>query len=182
MFYTLLCVRCLSLLLCHVMWLMCDQVMSSLTLTLSSKNRKIENRLRRKENKSEREKHWSLPSAILTYLSKFVTFSYYFSILLRRHSASISFLWITLFISLLNSLINNLPLKSLPLTIHLNFYTNSFIVFNSFSIFFNSIIFINLLFLFSNSYFRLIKKFFHHYKLQTSIFQILHYILLPNIC
>ena len=118
----------------------------------------------------------------IQYLSKFVTFLYYFSILLRRHSASISFLWITLFMSLLNSLINNLPSKSLPLTIYLNFCTNSFIVFNSFSIFFNSTIFINLLFLFSNSYFRLIKKFFYHYKLQTSIFQILYHILLPNIC
>ena len=45
---------------------MYDQVMLSLTLTLSSKNRKIENRTRRKEKKSERRKYQSSPSAILT--------------------------------------------------------------------------------------------------------------------
>ena len=37
----------LLLLLCCLMWLMCDQVMSSLTLTLSSKNRKIKIKIRK---------------------------------------------------------------------------------------------------------------------------------------
>jgi len=46
------CDLSLSLLLCHLMWLMCDQVMSSLTLTLNSKNRKIEIRSESREKLS----------------------------------------------------------------------------------------------------------------------------------
>jgi len=41
----------LSLSLCHLMWLICDQVMLSLTLTLCSKNRM-------KENKSNENEKW----------------------------------------------------------------------------------------------------------------------------
>ena len=44
----------LSLSLCHLMWLMCDWVISLLTLTLSPKDKKI--KINRKENKNKNKK------------------------------------------------------------------------------------------------------------------------------
>ena len=57
----------LSLSLCYLIWLMCDQVMSSLTLTLSSQNRKIENKSKSKSKWEQKNKKKLSPlSAILT--------------------------------------------------------------------------------------------------------------------
>jgi len=57
-------------------------------------------------------------------------------------------------------------LKLLSFTVFLNFYTNSFIIFDPCSNFFNSTTFTDLSFLFLNSCFRSVRK--------TSIFQIFH--------
>jgi len=56
-----------SLSLCHLMWLMCDQVMLSLTLILSSKNIIKENKLKRK---SKWEKKIGKTKSTSCYLDK----------------------------------------------------------------------------------------------------------------
>jgi len=76
-----------------------------------------------------------------------------------RYSDSISFYLITLFIPCLNFSINGYLLYLLSFATFLNSCINS-CVFNFCSIFFNSIIFIVLLFPPSNSYLRLVRKFF----------------------
>jgi len=82
----------------------------------------------------------------LQYLSKFVAYSYYCSILIGEHSDSISFCLITPFIPLLNSSINSLSSYLLPLITFLNSYTSFSIVLLPYFTFFNSTIFIVLLF------------------------------------
>lgn len=64
----------------------------------------------------------------LQYLSKFIAFLYYCSKFLVGYSTFVNFLFITLFILLLDSSTNGLPLYLLFLSTLLNFYTNSFIV------------------------------------------------------
>ena len=95
----------------------------------------------------------------LQYLFKFIALLYYCSVLLRRYSASMSFLLIVLFILFLNPLINSLYSCPLLLIIFLNFWTNSSIVFLSCSIFSNSTTFIVLLFSPLNFSFKFDKNF-----------------------
>ena len=79
---------------------------------------------------------------LLQCLFKFTALSYYCSMLLEGHSASISFLLIILFISFLNSSTSSFPSYPLSLATLLNFYTNSSIILFPYSTFFNSTIFI----------------------------------------
>ena len=74
----------------------------------------------------------------LQCLSKLVACSYYCFMLVGGLSASINFLLIIPFISLLNSSINSLPLYPLPLAALLNSWINSSIVLPSCSNLFNS--------------------------------------------
>ena len=74
----------------------------------------------------------------LQYLFKLVAHLYYCSMLVGGLSASINFLRIILFILLLNSSINGLPLYLLSLAIYLNSCINSFMILPPCSNFFNS--------------------------------------------
>ena len=74
----------------------------------------------------------------LQCLSKLVAHSYYCSILVRDLSASINFLLIAPLIPLLNSSTSSLPSYPLSFAALLNSYTNSFIVFPSYSNLLNS--------------------------------------------
>jgi len=102
--------------------------------------------------------HFSSQLLFLQYLSKLVACSYYYFILFESLSASISFLLIIRFISFLNFFTNFLPSYSLSLTVLLNSYTNSSIIFLSYFIFLSSVTLANSLLLPSNSFVSSAKK------------------------
>jgi len=98
----------------------------------------------------------NLSSSLLLFLQclfKLVACSYYCSILVRGLSAFISFLLISLFISLLNFSINALFSYPFPLATLQNFYTNFFIILPSYSNLLNSVTFTDSLSLPLNSFF-----------------------------